>query len=73
VYLRFRKQLYHACLARISEPLRAHMEKPDITRCPDGHFQCVIFGIGPWIADYPEQVWLSGVVQNWCLKYVLSP
>jgi hypothetical protein len=67
-YLRFRKQLYHACLARIFEPLRMYMEQPDVARCPDGHFRRVIYSIGPWIADYPEQVWLSGVVQNWCPK-----
>ncbi|KAF8546044.1 hypothetical protein OG21DRAFT_1428003, partial [Imleria badia] len=26
----------------------------------------VIFGLGPYIADYPEQVLISCVVQNWC-------
>ncbi|KAJ7307889.1 hypothetical protein DFH08DRAFT_615925, partial [Mycena albidolilacea] len=24
--------------------------------------------IGPYIADYPEQVWLAAIVQNWCPK-----
>jgi hypothetical protein len=68
-FLRFRKQLYHACLARIFEPLRQFMEKPDIIMCPDGHFRRAIYSIGPFIADYPEQVWLTGIVQNWCPKY----
>jgi hypothetical protein len=39
------------------------METPDVTRFPDGHFRQMIYGIGPYIADYPEQVMLSGVVQ----------
>jgi hypothetical protein len=70
-FLRFRKQLYHASLARILEPLREYMEKPDVALCPDGRYRKVIYSIGPWIADYPEQVWLSGIVQNWCPKYVV--
>ena len=41
-----------------------------VIRCPDGHFRHAIFSLGPYIADYPEQVWLSGVVSNWCPKYV---
>jgi len=44
------------------------MEKPKVVRCPDGHFRRAIFSLGPYIADYPEQVWLSGVVSNWCPK-----
>ena len=39
-------------------------------KCPDGHFRRVVFGLGPYIADYPEQVWLTGIVSNWCPKYV---
>lgn len=45
------------------------METPDVTRFPDGHFRRTIYGIGPYIADYPEQVMLSGVVQRWCPRY----
>jgi Plavaka transposase len=45
------------------------METPDVTCFPDGHFQRTIYGLCPYIADYPEQVLLSGVVQNWCLQY----
>jgi hypothetical protein len=47
------------------------MEKPKVIKCPDGHFRRAIFSLGPYIADYPEQVWLTGVVSNWCPKYVL--
>ncbi|KAF8179519.1 hypothetical protein K438DRAFT_1842926 [Mycena galopus ATCC 62051] len=44
------------------------METPEVVRCPDGHWRRVIYGIGPYIADYPEQVWLAAIVQNWCPK-----
>jgi hypothetical protein len=30
----------------------------------------VIYGLGPYIADYPEQALLACIVQNWCPKYV---
>ena len=43
---------------------------PKIMKCPDGHFRRVVFGLGPYIADYPKQVWLTGIVSNWCPKYV---
>jgi hypothetical protein len=41
-------------------------------KCPDGHFCHVMFSLGPYIADYPEQVWLTGIVSNWCPKWVLD-
>lgn len=68
-YQRFVRQLYHACIARIFAPLKHSMTVPDIICCPDGHFRRVIYSIGPYIADYPEQVWLSGIVQGWCPRY----
>ena len=46
--------------------LKLHMTTPVVTLCPDGHFHWVIYGLGPYIADYPEQVLLTGVVQGWC-------
>jgi hypothetical protein len=66
----FRKQLYHASLAKIFAPLRQGMVEPKAVRCPDDHFRRVIFGLGPIIADYPEQVVLSSIVSGWCPKYV---
>jgi hypothetical protein len=45
-------------------------EAQALYRCPDGHFHHVNFILGPFIADYPEQVMLSGVLQNWCPRYV---
>lgn len=63
--------MYHACIQYIFEPLRPGMSEPEIVRCPDGHLRRAIYTIGPVIADYPEQVWLSGIVQGWCAKCVV--
>jgi hypothetical protein len=38
--------------------------------CADGQYRRVIYGLGPYIADYPEQALLACIVQNWCPKYV---
>ncbi|KAJ6548029.1 hypothetical protein B0H10DRAFT_2202662 [Mycena sp. CBHHK59/15] len=38
----------------------------------DGHFRRVIYGLGPYIADYPEQALLTSIVQGWCPR-CLSP
>ncbi|KAJ7814977.1 hypothetical protein B0H14DRAFT_2375670, partial [Mycena olivaceomarginata] len=46
---------------------------PVVRRCPDGHFRRIIYDFGPFIADYPEQVMLAGIVQNWCATYVSFP
>ncbi|KAG1718784.1 hypothetical protein EDB19DRAFT_1920047 [Suillus lakei] len=64
----FRRQLFHSSLANIFKPLKKNMTTPDIVHCPDGHYQRVIYGLGPYIADYPEQVLLSGIVTGWCPK-----
>ncbi|KIM80298.1 hypothetical protein PILCRDRAFT_9821 [Piloderma croceum F 1598] len=68
-----RSTMYHASLARIFEPLRAGMTTPEVVKCPDGHFRRAIYGLGPYIADYPEQVWLAGIVQGWCPKCDAHP
>lgn len=70
-FRKFKRQLFHASISAILEPLRAAMERPVVRRCPDGHYRRVIFDLAAYIADYPEQVLLAGVVQNWCAKYVL--
>ncbi|KAL0566427.1 hypothetical protein V5O48_015586 [Marasmius crinis-equi] len=44
------------------------MRKPVVHMCPDGYYQCVIFDLAAFIADYPEQVYLAGIVQGWCCK-----
>jgi len=67
-YRKFKRQLYHASIEAILKPLRAGMSTPVIRRCPDGHYRRVIYDLAAYIADYPEQVYLSGVVQGWCPK-----
>jgi hypothetical protein len=48
------------------------MSAPVVLRCADGHFRRVIFSLGPFIADYPKQVFAAGIVQGWCPKYVVD-
>ncbi|KAH9997156.1 hypothetical protein BJV74DRAFT_877357 [Russula compacta] len=72
-YQKFCHQMYHACLARVFEPLKAGMTTPEVVRCPDGHFRRAVYGLGPYIADYPEQVWLASIVQGWCPKCDAPP
>ncbi|KAF9530756.1 hypothetical protein CPB83DRAFT_920826 [Crepidotus variabilis] len=67
-FRKFRRQLFHSSLEHILSSLRPHMSKPRITRCADGHLRRVIYGLGPYIADYPEQALLACVVQGWCPK-----
>jgi hypothetical protein len=44
------------------------MTVPVIPRCSDGHFRHVIYDLIAFIADYPEQVMLMGIVQGRCPK-----
>lgn len=62
----FRRQLMHKSLKVILAPLKPFMTKPDIVKCPDGHYRRAIYTLGPYIADYPEQVLLAAVVSGWC-------
>lgn len=67
-FRKFRRQLFHASLVQILSTLKDGMTTPILTRCPDGHFRKIIYGLGPYIADYPEQILLTSVVQGWCAK-----
>ena len=60
--------LFHTSLTAVFETMKPAMEKPEITLCADGHFRRAIYGLGPYIADYPEQVLLACIVQGWCPK-----
>lgn len=42
------------------------MEEWEVVRYGDGHYRRTLYGLGPYIADYPEQVLLACVVQSWC-------
>ncbi|KIM59487.1 hypothetical protein SCLCIDRAFT_126119 [Scleroderma citrinum Foug A] len=46
------------------------MSEPKVKLCADGHYRHAIYGLGPYIADYPEQVLLACIVQGWfqCMK-----
>ena len=67
-FRQFRRKLFHVSLSVILESLRPGEKKFEVFRCPDKHYRRVIWGIGPYIADYPEQVLLSCIVQGWCCR-----
>ncbi|KAG1907604.1 uncharacterized protein F5891DRAFT_1124515 [Suillus fuscotomentosus] len=56
----FRCHLFHASLRAILESFHNNV------KCADSHYQRAVYGLGPYIADYPEQLLLSCIVQNWC-------
>ncbi|KAF5372219.1 hypothetical protein D9758_004938 [Tetrapyrgos nigripes] len=72
-FRKFRRQLFHTSLEHVLSSLKPFMEKPRVTRCPDGHYRRVIYGLGPYIADYPEQALLACIVQNWCPRCTARP
>jgi hypothetical protein len=57
-------------MAKILNPLKPAMTVPEVVRCYDGHFRRAIYGIGPYLADYQEQVTVTCIVQGWCPKYI---
>ena len=72
-FCKFRCQLLHSLLAKILESLKPGMITPEVVWFPDGHFRKVIYGIGPYIADYPEQAMLACIVQGWCPRHEFLP
>jgi len=62
----FSRQLYHASIAAVLRPLHAGMENPVVRRCPDGHFRRVVYDLIAFVADYPKQAMLTGIVREWC-------
>ncbi|KIJ09956.1 hypothetical protein PAXINDRAFT_16993 [Paxillus involutus ATCC 200175] len=58
----FQKQLFHSSLSKILEMLKPGMMVPEVMMCADGHYRKVIYGLGPYIADYEEQVVLAGIL-----------
>ncbi len=59
-------QLFHTSLACILSSLHLGMSEPEVALCADGLHQWVIYGLGPYIADYPKQVLITGIIQGWC-------
>ena len=68
-FRRFWRSLFHGSLNQILQSLQPYMEKPEVVRYGDGHYRRTIYGLGPYIADYPEQVLLACIVQGWCPRY----
>ena len=66
VFRMFRRQLFHGSINCILQSLKPGMKEPEVIRYADGHYRRTIYGLGPYIADYPEQVLLACIVQNWC-------
>lgn len=65
-FRKFRRKLHHSTLAQILANPRPGMTTPEVVLCFNNHCYRVIYSIGPYIADYPEQALLSCVVQGWC-------
>ncbi|KAJ7115096.1 hypothetical protein C8R43DRAFT_902897 [Mycena crocata] len=68
----FRRNLFHGSLRHILQSLKPAMTTPEVALFADGHYRRVIYGLGPYIADYPEQVLLACVVQGWCARCTAS-
>lgn len=62
----FRQHIFHTLLQAILEAFRHAMEKPEVVKCADGHFRRAVYGLGPYITDYPEQCLLACIIQRWC-------
>ncbi|KAG1847593.1 hypothetical protein F4604DRAFT_1975538 [Suillus subluteus] len=71
-FRKFRRQLFHCLLSKILEMLRPGITKYEVARFGDGHFHRVIYGLGPYIADYEEQVLLTCIVRGWCPRCLSS-
>ncbi|KAI6008589.1 hypothetical protein EDC04DRAFT_2871475 [Pisolithus marmoratus] len=67
-FRKFKKQLFHSSLGRILRSLRAAMTIPETVLFSDQYYRCVIYSLAAYIADYEEQVLLSGIMHNWCPK-----
>lgn len=68
----FRRRLFHGCLTVINDTVKPYMKRWDLVRCSDHHFRRAIYGLGPHIADYPEQSVAAGTVYGWCVTFVYS-
>ena len=68
MFHKFKKQLFNSSLARILRSLGAGMTIPETVLFGDQYYRRVIYALAAYIADYEEQVLLSCIVRNWCLK-----
>ncbi|PBK83357.1 hypothetical protein ARMGADRAFT_1055759 [Armillaria gallica] len=68
----FHCQIFHGSLCAKFESLRPGMETPEVLCYGDGHYCQTIYGLGPYIANYPEQALLACIVQGWCPRCTAS-
>ncbi|KAF9642903.1 hypothetical protein BDM02DRAFT_3192497, partial [Thelephora ganbajun] len=66
IFRDFRRRLFHGSLTVINNTIKPYMQRWDLIRCPDHHFCQAIYGLGPYIADYPEQSVAAGTVYGCC-------
>ncbi|KAG1895801.1 uncharacterized protein F5891DRAFT_1130500 [Suillus fuscotomentosus] len=64
----FHRQLFHSSLLKILSSLKPGMTTPEVAHFGDGHYWRVVYGLGPYIADYEEQVLLTCIVRSRCPK-----
>jgi len=67
-FRKFRRQLFHVSLSRIMQVVKPYMTHWEVVRCSDLHYRRVVYGLGPYIADYEEQALLACIVRNWCAR-----
>jgi Plavaka transposase len=68
-FQKFWHNIFHGSLNKILQPLCLGMEKLQVLCYGDGYYRHTIYGLGPYIADYPEQVLLTCIMQGWCPRY----
>ncbi|KAG2054280.1 hypothetical protein BDR06DRAFT_1050585 [Suillus hirtellus] len=71
-FRKFHRQLFHCSLSKILKTLHPGITKYEVACFGDRHFCCVIYGLGPYIADYEEQVLLMCIVCGWCPRCLSS-
>ncbi|KAF8267273.1 hypothetical protein EI94DRAFT_1581882, partial [Lactarius quietus] len=64
----FKCKLCHASLTKIISSLQPAMMVLELMWFGDGHYQHILYSLGPYITDYKEQVLLSCIVRGWCGK-----
>ncbi|KZT23682.1 hypothetical protein NEOLEDRAFT_1069109, partial [Neolentinus lepideus HHB14362 ss-1] len=67
-FRKFKRQLFHKSLSRILDSFKPVMTTPEVIIWADAEFRRTIYGLGTYIADYPEQALLACIVQGWCPK-----
>ncbi|KAF8883641.1 hypothetical protein CPB84DRAFT_1850916 [Gymnopilus junonius] len=57
----------------IPKAAREYSNDAQFRKFSNGHYCKVIYGLGPYIANYPEQALLACVIQGWCPKCTSLP